>query len=229
MTPALAEADRAEQVYRLGRAPDPWDWPDWTYAQPDGTFGNRYDDPQGEYRVLYASTERVAVFMECLARFRPDPAVDLAAIVTEDEDAPYPTRPAGSVPVSWLGERRMGVAALDGRFCAVGHADSLVHLRSALAGRLVHYRLEDLDAGDIRTRAPRRFTQEISRYVFEQATASGEQAFSGIQYGSRLGDDLTNWALFEGHDPMILIDGDPVAPDDPDLVVVLERYDLRLI
>jgi hypothetical protein len=35
-------------VYRLARQPDAWSWPDWAYAGPDGTFGNRYDDPQGE-------------------------------------------------------------------------------------------------------------------------------------------------------------------------------------
>ena len=34
-------------VYRVGRSPDPWAWPDWAYAT-DGTFGNRWDDPQGK-------------------------------------------------------------------------------------------------------------------------------------------------------------------------------------
>ena len=34
-------------LFRLGRKPDPWSPPDWSRAQPDGTFGNRFDDPQG--------------------------------------------------------------------------------------------------------------------------------------------------------------------------------------
>jgi hypothetical protein len=29
------------EIYRLGRRPDPWAWPDWAYAGADGTFGNR--------------------------------------------------------------------------------------------------------------------------------------------------------------------------------------------
>ncbi|HEV3321974.1 MAG TPA: RES domain-containing protein [Solirubrobacteraceae bacterium] len=62
-------------LYRLARAPDPWAWPDWAYAGLDGTFGNRWDDPLGSYRVLYASTRRVGTFIETLARFRPDLAV----------------------------------------------------------------------------------------------------------------------------------------------------------
>jgi hypothetical protein len=30
------------------------------YARLDDTFGNRYDDPLGEYRVLYAASQRGA-------------------------------------------------------------------------------------------------------------------------------------------------------------------------
>lgn len=230
MTPSLAEADLPEQVYRLGRALDAWDWPDWAYAHKDGTFGNRFDDPQGEYRVLYASTHRVGAFMECLARFRPDPAIELEmpALVGDDADEAYRTRAAGSVPSSWLADRRVGVAALTGTLCDIGHSDSLAHLRTALAPRLLHYGLDDLDAGDIRTRAPRRFTQEISRYVYEQATPAGEGSFSGIRYGSRLGDELTNWALFEPNEPVVHITGDPVDADDADLLEVLARYGLTI-
>ena len=58
MTPALQNAELPDRVYRLGRVPDPWDWPDWSYAIPDGTFGNRFDDPGRQYRVLYASAQR---------------------------------------------------------------------------------------------------------------------------------------------------------------------------
>ena len=50
-------------LFRLGRKPDPWNPPDWSRAQPDGTFGNRFDDPQGNYRVLYAATQRVSCLL----------------------------------------------------------------------------------------------------------------------------------------------------------------------
>ncbi len=46
----------------------------WSYAAAiDGTFGNRYDDPDASYRVLYASSQRIGAFLETLARFRPGP------------------------------------------------------------------------------------------------------------------------------------------------------------
>jgi hypothetical protein len=28
------------RLHRVARAPDAWEWPDWAYAGPDGTFGN---------------------------------------------------------------------------------------------------------------------------------------------------------------------------------------------
>jgi hypothetical protein len=44
--------------------------PDWASAEPDGTFGNRFDDPDATYRVLYASSQRLGCFVETLARFQ---------------------------------------------------------------------------------------------------------------------------------------------------------------
>ena len=74
-------------IYRLGRKPDPWAPPDWASAGPDGTFGNRFDDPDATYRVLYASSQRLGCFVETLARFRIDPTLlaELAQIEGADD------------------------------------------------------------------------------------------------------------------------------------------------
>lgn len=227
MIPALQHAELPDRVYRLGREPDPWEWPDWSYASPGGTFGNRFDDPEGQYRVLHASAERETTFRECLARFRPDPAIVAAEIVENDDDENSPrTLAAGRVALTWLQNRRIGTARLIGEFCDIGNSASIVHLRMALAARLSDYGLDDLDAGDIRLRVPRGFTQEISRYIFEQ-TDQGQPAYAGIRYGSRLGDELTNWAIFEPNEPVDCEQAE-IEPDDPDLVQVLEDYGLVL-
>ena len=47
-------------VFRLGRRPDAWQPPDWFLAQSDGTFGNRFDDPDGILSGSYASSQRLA-------------------------------------------------------------------------------------------------------------------------------------------------------------------------
>ncbi len=77
-------------IYRLGRKPDPWVPPDWASAGPDGTFGNRFDDPDATYRVLYASSQRFGCFVETLARFRIDPTLlaELAQIEGADDYFP---------------------------------------------------------------------------------------------------------------------------------------------
>ncbi len=213
-------------VYRVGRHPDPWAWPDWAYAT-DGTFGNRWDDPQGEYRVLYASSQRVAAFVETLARFRPDLAVvaGLADIEGDDTDPPV-----GVVPARWLAGRRVGQAELSGRFVDVGDARSLATLRTAAAASAIHHGLGEIDAAAIRLTAPRGFTQAISRLVY--ASVSEDGPFSGIRYASRLGDQFMNWAIFEAQQapPPVAVDIDePVDADDPDFQAALDLLGLRLL
>ncbi|MEA2386144.1 MAG: hypothetical protein QOJ22_318 [Thermoleophilaceae bacterium] len=227
MTPPLRAAELPVVVFRLGRAPDAWEWPDWTRAGDDGTFGNRYDDPDAQYRVLYASAERQTTLRECLARFRPDLAIRAAAIEEDDDEAP-PSHPPGHLTRRWVSRRVMGTATIDGAYCDIGHSSSIAHLRDALAARVLYYGLDDLDAGDLRTRAPRRFTQEISQYVFSRAAADGGAAFHGIKYASRLGDELTNWAIFEPNAPTTLEHAE-IADDDPDLLAVMDAFDLRFL
>jgi hypothetical protein len=49
----------AGPLFRVGRDDDAWAVPDWAYSKEDRTFGNRFDDPAGVYRVLYASSQRL--------------------------------------------------------------------------------------------------------------------------------------------------------------------------
>ena len=101
-------------VYRIGRRPDPWQYPDWSRANPDRTFGNRFDDPNGEYRVLYASSVRLGCFLETLARYRPDMALyaELQEIAGENDFIPTRDRSAGVVSAS--GD---GVGQCSGQLC----------------------------------------------------------------------------------------------------------------
>jgi hypothetical protein len=207
-------------LYRLAREPDPWAWADWAYAGPDGTFGNRWDDPEGSYRVLYAASHRLGAFVETLARFRPDLSVVAEVAAIEGEEAVAPT---GVVPGGWLQGRRLGQAVVDGRFADIGDATSLATLRGHLAARAIHYGLSEIDAASIRLGAPRRFTQEISRLVYEWHDENN--GFAGACYRSRLGDQFVNWAIFEPQpgfeSPLHQTDVSEIQPNDPDLVEAL--------
>ena len=123
------------------------------------------------------------------------------AIEGDERDDAFSTVQCGVVPSEWLVRRRIGTAtAASLWFVDVAHSESLAHLRERLASRLVHYGLDDLDAGDLRRRAPRALTQEISRYVFEHGSAPSGEPVAGIAYRSRLGDELTNGPSSKGID-----------------------------
>jgi hypothetical protein len=215
-------------LYRLAREPDPWAWPAWSHAGTDGTFGNRWDDPDGSYRVLYASSQRLGAFVETLARFRADLAVvaELHTIVGPDE-----ILRSGVVPKRWLDGRRIGTASPEGRFVDIGDARSLATLRVHLAARAIHHGLTEIDAATIRLHVPRRFTQEVSRLVY--GWGEKQDGFAGIRYQSRLGDQFADWAIFEqspSSGPVLReTDSEEIEADDPDLLEALRILGLELL
>ena len=226
MSNEFASVEPDGPLYRVARQPAPWAWPDWSTQGPDGTFGNRYDDLEASYRVLYAASQRVGAFVETLARFRPDLEVLAELEQIEGDDEP----PAG-VPRTWLGTRMVGEATAQGRFANVGDARTLATLRTALAASAIHFGLGEIDAATIRLGAPRQFTQTVSRFVYEQRDEEG--SFAGIRYGSRLGDQFVNWAIFEpppdAPSPFLSISSAPVEADDPDLRAALDVLGLSLV
>lgn len=216
------------RILRIGRSPDPWAWPPWEFVGEDGTFGNRWDDPHSTYRVLYASSQLEACFMETLSRFRPDPQV--FAQLAQIEGPELPMAP-GLLPRTWLAGRVIGEASVSGTFAHVGAATFLAHLHRVLAPRLVHYRIAELDGAAIRCTAPRRFTQEVSSYIYSRSRADGQPLFVGIAYLSRFGDNYENWAIFERPQNQNVI-RDPairaIDPQGPEFRTALDLLGLRL-
>ncbi len=190
--------------------------PDWASAGPDGTFGNRFDDPDATYRVLYASSQRLGCFLETLARFRIDPklAAELAQIEGEDD-----LFSLGEIPVEWLQRRVLGVATARGDYADICSSEWISRLRKSLAAHLTRFGVDDIDASVLQKTAPRTLTQFVSRIAF----CAG---FSGIHYLSKYGHDIENWALF---DPFQINVRDPerVPADDPDLQLALRLHSLK--
>ena len=131
---------------------------------------------------------------------------------------------AGTVPREWFEHRLMGIAELVGTYADIGAAASLSLVRSRLAARAIQYGLADIDAAAIRRTAPRGFTQDVSRLVYE-CRAAGDQPFSGIQYQSRLDDRTSSWAIFEPPPgsswPLRSLDVEPLDPDVTRALTVL--------
>lgn len=228
----ISELDRVSPpnpLHRIGRVPDPWRWNDWSHADSDGTFGNRWDDPESEYRVLYASSQRLACFLETIGRFPGDPKVmaGLDDIEVEEGEAEDALRPGELAVNDWLQKRCMGSASMAGSFASVGNSASLAYLRSALDPDLERFGLDEIDAAAIRS-GRRELTQAMSRLVFERSTAEGQREFDGIRYLSRYGDEFENWAIFE---PAIIDSkaSERISPDDPDLLEAARRLAVTLV
>jgi len=206
-----------QTIFRIARQPDPWEPPDWSRANPDGTFGNRFDDPEGYYRVLYAASQKLSCFLETLARYRPDLTLlaELNQIQGENDFFPL-----GCVPREWCDERLLGSASVDGNYADIYAAEWIALLRHRLAGECLVLGLSDLDASVLQSHAPRRITQLASLEV-------RRRNFDGIYYRSRHGHDLENWALFE---PFRIrrATSQALASDDPTFVEALRILGLKL-
>jgi hypothetical protein len=121
----------AGPLFRVGRDRDAWAVPDWAYAKEDGTFGNRFDDPMGVYRVLYASSQRLGCFIETLARFRVD--VSFVADLALMENGEDGFTAFGTVRRAWLKGRCIGSANVEGEYADIYALEWVSHLRTALA------------------------------------------------------------------------------------------------
>jgi hypothetical protein len=213
----LEERRPTEPVYRLGRRPNAWQPPEWFLAHSDGTFGNRFDDPEGYYRVLYASSQRLACFVETLARFRPDLSLlaELDAIEGEDDFVAL-----GTLPRDWLAVRTMGSAEINGVFADIYGIAWVSQLRRTLAAEALRLGMKDIDLSSLERAEPRRLTQLASRQAYLLS-------FAGIFYRSRYGQTLENWAIFE---PFPLEDSTSkeFSEDDPDLMEALRLHGIRL-
>lgn len=203
MSPVRRAPTPRSVLYRVGRRPDPLAWPPWEYA------GNgRFDDPAGEFRVLYATVQRRTAFLETMAGFRPslDVLAVLNAVENSDEPLPPPLVPADCYQARAIGRFRLRTRQ---RWLDLRRLETHEVLRHELAQTLLDLGLEDLDLSGVI--GPRRqLTQVVARWAYDHG-------YAGLVYASRLDVAFTCWAIFEGavFEPVGI--PEPILPDNPDL------------
>jgi len=213
------------RVFRVSRDFDVFAPPDWSWAQEDGTFGNRFDDPgkyrgipeEDRFRMVYCATQQAAAFGETIARFRKSPRLVEGLRTIDDEEPFEPELEGGELPEEWRLGRRLGSTQFDEGlvFADFTSAEIFQILTEELAPLLVRFGLKEFDLSLITSRR-RRVTQEAARYVYE--LASSGQVFAGIRYLSRLNPVWELWAVF--HDRMVHLPeelSETVREDDPGL------------
>ena len=109
----------------------------------------------------------------------------------------------------------------------IGASGSIAMLRSRMGRVARRFGLSDIDAATIRLTAPRGFTQEVSRFVFDQVAEDGDR-YSGILYLSKHGDDVVNCAIFERQEefPVHSLERSSIEADDEDFLRACEMLGL---
>ncbi|MBO1740939.1 RES domain-containing protein [Leifsonia sp. TF02-11] len=222
-------------VWRVGRAPDPWAWIDRQYAGHQ-----RWDDAGGIFRTVYAGDSLYSCFVEVLAYSRPDIEPDgsdlLAGIVEDPEDAAvFPTRAAGSIPRDWIGGRMVTTARLTGPYADVRTSDTIAALRPGFLRLALQLGYPDFDAAALKSADPRELTQRVASFLYALTDDQGGTVVDGVRFGSRHGDELSMWAIFErpGDEPashhLMQTTAHLVDVDDPDLhrAMILHRLSWR--
>jgi hypothetical protein len=171
-------------LYRLAPSRTPWE------PYKATSFEQRFDDPERNYFVLYASSSRLGCFVECLAYFRADPNKPGFA---ELQDKFGNSFPEGSIPPNWFRDRFVQNAEVTGSFADIAGSEWLACLLKNFPEELKPgLAYPWLDQSTIYQDKSRAITHWISRFVFD----NGEN-LAGIYYTSKLGSNFPNWAVFE--------------------------------
>ncbi len=194
---ALEVDDDPGVVWRVAYPPQPWAWTPWKHAH--GRFAGRWDDPDAQFRTVYASDTLLTCLLEVLAPFRPEGAVaDAMSQIAEDDDdqAQHSTLAVGQVPRDWSNPRVIGTATLTGRYAAVTRAGSLATLRGRFLTLATALGLPDLDAAALKLAEPRELTQVIAGWI-HKLYDNGQALLDGVRFDSRHGDNRPVWAVME--------------------------------
>lgn len=215
-------------VWRVGYAPDPWEWTRWQYASDEGRFNGRWDDQDAKFRTLYTSESLLGCFLELLAAERPnDIAYAELADIDDDDNATehYPDPVYGAIGLSWLERRLYAHGTQTGTYAEVTHSQALPAMVDAGVFARLGIAPREVDVSLLKDPKQRDLTRSIARWLYElQDPATLQPAVDGIAFRSRMGDDVRLWAVFERGESSI---SEHISPDGEALHVTEDNPDLQ--
>lgn len=203
------------QVWRVGYAPDPWQWTPWEYAKDQGRFNGRWDDQNADFRTLYTADSLLGCFLELLASQRPNDVAYAELAEIEDDDqavADYPDPERGAIGLDWLSDRLYARGTQAGTYAEVTHAEALAFLIDAGVFDRLGIAPRDVDASLLKDPRQRDVTRTVARFLFDlRDEITLRPLVDGIAFRSRMGDDVRLWAVFQRSENDV---SELITPDD---------------
>jgi hypothetical protein len=122
----------------------------------------------------------------------------------------------------------MGAATIAGSYCDVGHSESVRYLRDALAPRIIHYGLDDLDAGRPPAACPTSAHAGDQPLRLHPGGRQRKRCFSRDSLRVAAWRRPRIWAIFEPNEPTTLSSAE-IDEDDAYLQAVLMDYKLKFV
>lgn len=235
-TIALPVSGDPGAVWRVGWAPNPWQWTPWQYASDAGRFNGRWDDQDAQFRTLYTGDRLLGCFLELLAPVRPNETAfaELAEIYDDATTVPQHRDPErGAIGMTWLSDRLYSRGTQTGTYAEVTHAEGVAYLVAAGIFERLGIPARAVDVALLKDAHQRDVTRTVARFIFDiHNPETLRPAVDGIAFRSRMGDELRMWAVFERNEEPVSdrLDSGPahyVTEDNPDLLRAFEVLGLH--
>lgn len=237
MSPAaLQVSGDPGEVWRVGFAPDPWQWTPWEYAKDEGRFNGRWDDQLAQFRTLYTSDTLLGCFLELLAQERPNDIAfaELEQIIDDDNAASrYPDPERGALGLDWLSDRRYGHGTQNGTYAEVTRIETIAFLVAEGVFDRLGVPPRDVDAALLKDARKRDITRSIARFLYDLHDQNRRPVVDGVAFRSRLDDEIRLWAVFDREGGLVSehVNPDPetyqVTEDTPELLRAFELLELH--
>jgi hypothetical protein len=193
----------------------------------DSEAGNRFDSLTGEFETIYFGTTRGACYAETLGPRRPDP--NLVAEIDESGEWNAYMDP-GKVEAEWRRRRvleKVKPTVGGNRYLDLHSSQSLAWLTREMRTALAIFGVQQLTLSHVTT-GDRQITRAISSWVYTLRSSPSRQfIFDGIKYGSKYGEDLECWAVYD-RTLVTLEEKRTIELDDPELMEIAKRFGLQI-
>lgn len=225
-------------LWRVARLPDALEFPG-AELENDGSGPlhgrRRFEDPRGEFGVLYCASSIEAAFGDDIAQYRPrvvggNSIRDWISDFFGTGPDPHEPQP-GQLPGSYFDDRVVMKVMIweDARFVDLEDPTTHAALDEGLADMLADHGLANFDRGVVMG-SDRHITGAIARYFYSLSQRPGFADLIGLRYESRFAPEWERWAIWDYESVYVSADEPtrPVTHGDPSLGAAAARLNITV-